>query len=97
MTKQTGTIITVVVGVLAFLCCTIPLCIFGIAIFTGQMPWSTTVGQTTQTGTIQPAYGIAPCCLSILVLVVPVLLWFFLVRGKENGSVISSTEENIAG
>ena len=76
MTKQTGTIITIVAGVLAFLCCTIPLCLLGIAIFAELIPWS-----------IEAAWGIAPCCLSILVLVVPLLLWVFLVRGKENGSV----------
>jgi len=97
MTKQTGTIITIVVGVLAFLCCTVPLCIGGIMIFAGLGTWNTELGTGTQTGTIPTAYGFAPCCLSILVLVVPLLLWFFLVRGKENGSVISSTEENIAG
>jgi len=85
MTKQTGTIITIAAGVLAFLCCTIPLCLLGIAIFAELIPWSSDV--TSQTGPIEAAWGIAPCCLSILVLVVPLLLWVFLVRGKENGSV----------
>jgi hypothetical protein len=85
MSKQTGTVITIVVGVLALLCCTIPLCIGGIAIFAGLGDWSTDFGPGPQTGNIPPTYGIAPCCLSILVLVVPLLLWLFLVRGKENG------------
>jgi hypothetical protein len=87
MTKQTGTIITIVVGVLAFLCCTVPSCIAGIMIFAGQGTWNTQFGPGGQTGTIPTAWGIAPCCLSILALVVPLLLWVFLVRGKENGSV----------
>jgi hypothetical protein len=85
MSKQRGMIITVVVGVLTFLCCTIPLCIGGIVILAGVGEWSTEWGPSTQTGNIPPAYGIAPCCLSILVLVVPLLLWLFLVRGKEDG------------
>lgn len=87
MTKQTGTIVTVVVGVLVFLCCTIPLCIGGVMIFSGQGTWNTDFGPSAQTGAIPTAYGFAPCCLSILVLVVPLLLWVFLVRGKENNLI----------
>ncbi len=88
MTKQTGTIITIVVAVLTFLCCTIPLCIGGVVILTGL---GDGFGPSAQTGTIPQAYSIAPCCLSLLVLIVPLLLWLFLVRGKEN-----AVEENIA-
>ena len=97
MTKQTGTIITIVVGILTLLCCTIPLCIWGAVILAGLGEWSTEFGPSTQTGTMPLAWGIAPCCLSILVLIVPLLLWLFLVRGKEN-AVEQSTweEENIA-
>ncbi len=84
MNKQTGVIITVVVSILTLLCCTIPLCIGGSLILAGVGEWSTEFGPSTQTGAIPPAYGIAPCCLSILVLIVPLLLWLFLVRGKEN-------------
>ena len=83
MSKQTGTIITIVVGILTLLCCTIPLCIGSIAIFAGLEDWSTEFGPRTQTGPISPAFGIVPCCMSILVLVVPLLLWLFLVRGKD--------------
>ena len=53
-------------------------------IFAGLGEWNTAFGPSAQTGTIPPASGIAPCCLSILVLVVPLLLWLFLVRGKED-------------
>jgi len=65
-------------------------------IFAGLGTWNTEFGTGGQAGTIPTAYGIAPCCLSILVLVVPLLLWFFLVRGKENGSAVAPVEENIA-
>ncbi len=87
MTKQTGTIVTAVVGVLVLLCCTIPLCIGGFMIFAGLGTWNAEFGSNAQTGVIPSAYGIAPCCLSVLVLVVPLLLWVFLVRGKENNSI----------
>jgi hypothetical protein len=83
MTKQTGTIITIVVAAVTLLCCTLPLCSGGIAILAGLGEWSSEFGPDMQTGEIPAASGIAPCCLSILVLVVPLLCWFFLVRGKE--------------
>ena len=98
MTKQTGTIITVVVGLLTLLCCTIPMCIGGLMIFAGLGEWSTEFGPSTQAGTMPSTYGIAPCCLSILVLVVPLLLWIFLVRGKEDAveEIAWEEDENIA-
>jgi len=86
MTKQTGTIITIVVAILTLLCCTIPLCLASIGIFARLGERSTEFGPATRTGTIPPAYGIATLCLSILVWVVPLLLWLFLVRGKENAA-----------
>jgi hypothetical protein len=84
MTKQTGMTVTIVVGVLTLLCCTLPMCVGGIIIFAGLGEWSADFGPSSQSGAIPPAYGIAPCCLSILVLIVPLLLWLFLVRGKED-------------
>ena len=96
MSKQTGTIITIVVGVLTLLCCTIPLCVGSVAIFAGLGEWTNEFGPRTQTGDIPPASGIAPCCLSILVLVVPLLLWLFLVRGKENGVEEITVEDSLA-
>lgn len=84
MTKQTGTIITIVVAAITLLCCTLPLCSGGIAILAGLGEWSSEFGPDIQTGDIPAASGIAPCCLSILVLVVPLLCWLFLVRRKED-------------
>ena len=96
MTKQTGTIITIVVAAITVLCCTLPLCSGGIAILAGIGEWSSEFGPDMQTGDIPAASGIAPCCLSILVLVVPLLCWLFLVRRKEDAvaeEVIEGTIE----
>lgn len=93
MTKQTGTIITIVVAVIVFLCCTGPLCSSGIAIFADVGTWSSEFGTYSDSGTIPQAYGIAPCCLSILVLIVPLLCWLFLVRGKEDTTGMGIEEE----
>jgi hypothetical protein len=88
MTKQTGTVITIVLAALTLLCCTAPLCSAGIALFFGA-------GEELDLGVeIPPGVGIVPCCLSILLLVVPLLSWLFLVRGKEDGVV---EEEYIEG
>ncbi len=79
MDKQTGMIVTVIVAVLT-LCCSAACCAGGLLIALNE--------QLELRWDIEPAVGGAPCCLSILVWVIPVLLWFFLVRGK-NGSVES--------
>jgi hypothetical protein len=92
MTKQTGTIITIVVAVLS-LCCSSFCCLLGGGILFGGGEWSTDLG-IPQAGQIEPIYGGGPCCLSILILVVPSLLcWLFLVRGKEDTMGIEMEEE----
>jgi hypothetical protein len=88
MTKQTGTIITIVLAAFTLLCCTVPLCGGGFALFFGAGE------ESISNVEIPPGVGIAPCCLSILVLVVPVLSGLFRVRGKEDGVV---EEEYIEG
>lgn len=93
MTRQNGIIITIVVAVITFLCCTGPLCSAGIAIFADVGTWNTNLGPYSDSGTIPQAYGIAPCCLSILVLIVPLLCWLFLVRGKEDTPGMGVEEE----
>jgi len=78
MTKQTGTIITIVVAVLT-LCCSTICCASGIFTLVDE-------GRTLE---VEPYVGIPAICLGLLVWVLPLLLWLFLVRGKEN-----SVEEN---
>ena len=87
MTKQTGTIITVVVAIIILVCCTAPLCSAGAMLFAGAG------NELDPDILIPPASGLVPCCLSILVLVVPLLCWHFLVRGKE----INPVEEYVEG
>jgi hypothetical protein len=90
MSKQTGMIITIVVAVLT-LCCSSLCCLSGAITLLGWGTWSTEFGGP-ETGQIDPAYGVPGICLGILVWVVPLLLWLFLVRGREN-----DVEERIAG
>jgi len=85
MSKQTGTIITIVAAVLT-LCCSSFCCLFGTITLVGGEEWSEDIG-VPQSGQIEPALGIPVICLGILAWVVPLLLWLFLVRGKENGGM----------
>ena len=82
MNKKTGTIITIVVAVLT-LCVSGCCCLFGILTLAGEGEWSSEIG-VPQAGEINTAYGIPIVCLGILVWLAPLLLWFFLVRGKED-------------
>ncbi len=91
MSKQTSIIITIVVAVLT-LCCSSCCCLFGGITLFGGGEWSTALG-VPETGQIEPLYGIPIICMGILLWVVPLLLWLFLVRGKENAVAV---EEDMA-
>ena len=78
MTKQTGTIITIVLAVVVA-CPSIFCCLFGALTAAGQ---GTFTGISDQTGQIPPAVGVGLICLSLIGLLVPVASWFLLVRGK---------------
>jgi hypothetical protein len=82
MSKQTGMIITIVVAVLT-LCCSSFCCLSGVATLLGGGEWSGELGYP-ESGQIEPVYGVPVICLGILLWVVPLLLWLFLVRGKED-------------
>lgn len=74
MTKQTATIITLV-GVVLALCCSVTCCASGILVAADD-------GYILGTY-IEPGWGALPICLGLLVWGVPLLLWIFLLRGKE--------------
>ena len=79
MTRKTGAIITVVVAVLT-LCCSTACCATGIwAVVTGGQELGDIPGG--------PYAGIPVICLGVLAWVVPLLLWLFLVRGREDTAV----------
>ena len=72
MTKQTATIITLI-GVALALCCSVTCCASGVFI----------VADEGYTLGIEPTWGALPICLGLLAWVVPLLMWIFLLRGKE--------------
>lgn len=77
MTRQTGLIITIVVAVLT-LCCSLACCGNGIYMMATSGEYTEVLGTYTEW-----YYGVPGICLGILVWIIPLLLWLFLVRGKE--------------
>lgn len=88
MDKQTGTIITIVAAVLT-LCCSLSCCIGGGTTLAGG--GTLTVGE--ESTPLPPLSGIVGICLGILVWAIPILLWVFLVRNKEEEAVAESPLE----
>jgi len=52
--------------------------------FAGGKEW----GRELVGAPIDPVYGTLPCCLGILVLIIPLLLWIFLVRGAKEEAYV---------
>ena len=83
MDKQRDTTITIVAAVLA-LCCSLLCCTSGGGMFAGGEE----LGRELVGAPIAPVCGTLPCCLGILVLIIPLLLWIFLVRGAEEEAYV---------
>ena len=87
MTKQTGTIITIVLAVI-FGCCGLITCSSGVIALAGLGTWDTTdFSGVTRTGQIPPVYGLPIICLGIVFVAIPVVSYFLWVRGKNGDTV----------
>ena len=82
MSKQTGTIVTVIVALIT-LCCSIGACTAGVVIATSQLEWPEDLG-VPRSGLIEPAYGYPVICLGLLVWIIPVLAAVFLIRRAKD-------------
>lgn len=72
MDKKTGTVITIVGAVVAMCLCL------------GCVGTGIGLSLSTDDNTFQPL-GLILLCPALLIWALPVLLWVFLVRGKEDG------------
>jgi hypothetical protein len=77
MSKQTGTVITIIVALMT-LCCSMTCCGSGIYTAASGGQWVDELNLY-----LDWWYGLPVICLGILVWVVPLLLWLLLVRGKN--------------
>jgi hypothetical protein len=91
MTRQTGLIITII-GAVIFGCCALSSCIGGVLTIAGGGTY--TLG--TQMGQMPQWTGIFGICFGIFFVLIPIALWYFLVRGKneeEGADVPATTDE----
>lgn len=89
MDKKTTGIIATVAAVLLCGCPGIFLCIFGIiaAVGGGTM----TLGDTTQP--MPPTYGYVSLCVSLILIVIPIVVGFFMLRKKpEDAGLVPPSE-----
>lgn len=84
MNKNTSMIITVVLALLCS-CCSIFTCIMGFGGITGNGTY--TLGNVEQP--MPPAAGYALLCMSLILILVPILTGFFLLRKKPEATTSS--------
>jgi len=79
--KNTGMIATIAAAVLCG-CPGLFMCIFGAVTATGKMPFSTEVNGISNAGTLPPTAGFVMLCLSLIFILIPVGVGFFMLRKK---------------
>lgn len=87
MNKNTSMIVTIVVALLCS-CCALFTCIMGFGGVTGNGTYS--VGGVDQP--MPPTAGYALLCLSVILILVPIVTGFFLLRKKPGEAVVPSDE-----
>jgi len=90
MEKKTIGIIATVVTALMCGCASIFSCVWGFIIASGQPIDVTSNGVTTQQA-LSPAIGYVLLCLTVLMILVPVVVGFFTFRSKSEQAGTGST------
>lgn len=84
MNRNTSIIITVVLALLCS-CCSIFMCIMGFGGITGNGTYD--LGGAQQP--MPPAAGYAFLCLSFILIIIPIVVGFFLLRKKPEAAPVS--------
>jgi len=94
MNRTVGIVLTVV----TVLCCACPglgLCIAGVMGLAG-VPFTTTLGNQTSTQPISSQMAIGLICLSVILIVIPLVVGFFAFRNKP-APAVSPVSQNFNG
>ncbi len=83
--KNTGMIVTVITALLCG-CCSLFTCIMGIGTVTGNGTYD--LGGTSQP--MPPTTGYVFLCLSIIIIIIPIVVGFFMLRKKPEAEVPSN-------
>jgi hypothetical protein len=82
--RNTSLIATIATAVLCG-CPGLFLCIFGAVTATGNMPYSTELNGVSNSGILPSTYGFGMLCLALILLLIPVGVWFFTRRKPTTG------------
>ncbi len=87
--KNTGMIATIAAVVLCG-CPGLLMCIFGAVTATGNMPYTTELNGVSGSGTMPAGIGFAMLCISLISILIPIAVGFFMLRKKPEEVVTSS-------
>lgn len=85
--KNTGMIVTIATALICG-CCGLFTCIMGIGTITGNGTFD--LGGASQA--MPPTVGYVFLCLSIVMIIIPVAVGFFMLRKKPEADAVSSDE-----
>ncbi len=83
MDTKTKGIVATIASVVLCGCPGLFMCIFGAVTATGNMPFTTEVNGVSNAGTLPPTVGFALLCLSVIFIVIPIAVGFFMLRKKS--------------
>jgi hypothetical protein len=89
--KNTGMIATIAAVILCG-CPGLCLCILGAVTATGNMPYNTELNGVTNSGMMPAGAGIAMLCFSLIFILIPIAIGFFMLRKKPEADAVSSNE-----
>jgi len=83
MNNRTTSIVVTVVTALLCGCCSLFACIMGFGAITGNGTF--TLGNTSQP--MPTTYGYVFLCLSLIAIIIPIAVGFFMLRKKPEGAI----------
>ena len=90
MDTKTKGIVATIASVVLCGCPGLFFCIFGAITATGNMPYTTELNGVSNSGTLSPTIGFVLLCLSVIFIVIPIAVGFFMLRKKPEA--VSSNE-----
>lgn len=82
MDTKTKGIVATIASVVLCGCPGLFMCIFGAFTATGSMPYTTELNGVSNSGTLSPTIGFVLLCLSIIFIIIPIAVGFFMLRKK---------------
>jgi hypothetical protein len=92
MDTKTKGIVATIASVVLCGCPGLFMCIFGAFTATGSMPFTTELNGVSKSGTLPPTVGFVLLCLSLIFIVIPIAVGFFMLRKKPEAAPVSSNE-----